>query len=195
MAAVSEIFFVRHAATAMAGRFCGHSDPELNVLGREQLGDLVVLLSGERFERVYSSDLKRARSTAQAVADAHDVPLETRSALREIDFGEWEGLLWEEIEERDPQYAKAWMEAFPHLPAPSGETFGTFEARVLREVTGLVDRHPEPIAVVTHGGVLRVILQHLCGRSASEAWQETQSNCCVVRYDAQRGLTVIGENR
>jgi alpha-ribazole phosphatase len=195
MAAVSEIFFVRHAATAMAGRFCGHSDPELNPLGQAQLVDLILRLSGQRLERVYSSDLKRARSTAQAIADAHGAAVETRTALREIHFGEWEGLLWEEIERRDPHYAQAWMAAFPHLPAPSGETFPAFEARVLCEATALVDLDTGPIAVVTHGGVLRVVLQHFCGRSASEAWQETESYCCVVRYEAQCGLTVIGENR
>jgi alpha-ribazole phosphatase len=195
MATVSEILFARHAATAMAGRFCGHSDPDLNALGHAQVTDLVAQLSAEGLERVYSSDLKRARTTAQAVADSHGLAVETRPALREIHFGEWESLSWEEIESRNPQHAAAWMAAFPHLPAPSGETFPSFEARVLHEVTALIDRDPGPIAVVTHGGVIRVVLQHLCGRSASEAWQETQSYCCVVRYEAQRGLTVIGENR
>src|ERR1700733_9416049 len=101
MAAVSEILFVRHAATAMAARFCGHSDPDLNAFGQAQPADLIVRLSGERLERVYSSDLKRARSTAQAIADAHGVAVETHTALREIHFGEWEGLSWEDIENRD----------------------------------------------------------------------------------------------
>jgi alpha-ribazole phosphatase len=192
---MSEILFVRHGATAMAGRFCGHSDPDLNSLGQAQVTNLVAQLSAQPLERIYSSDLKRAQTTAHAVADYHGLAVETRPALREIHFGEWEGLSWEEIESRDPQYVAAWMAAFPQLPAPSGETFPAFEARVLREVTAFVDRGAGPIAVVTHGGVIRVVLQHLCGRSASEAWQETQSYCCVVRYEAQRGLTVIGENQ
>jgi broad specificity phosphatase PhoE len=164
-------------------------------VGEAQLADLIVRLSGKRLERVYSSDLKRAQSTAQAIADAQGIAVEPRAALREIYFGQWEGLLWEEIERRDPQYAQAWMTSFPHLPAPSGETFAAFEARVVHEVTGILDSVDGPIAVVTHGGVLRVVLQHFCGRSASEAWQETQSYCCVVPYEAQRSLTVIGENR
>ena len=192
---MSEIFFVRHAATAMAGRFCGHSDPDLNPLGQAQLADLIVRLSGRQLERVYSSNLKRALSTAQAIADSHGVAVETRPGLREIYFGEWEGLSWEEIESRDPQYSEAWTAAFPHLPAPSGETYAAFEARVLGEVNSFLDSVTAPLAVVTHGGVLRVVLQHFCGRSASEAWQETQPYCCVVPYEAQRGLTVTGENR
>ncbi len=51
---------------------------------------------------------------------------------------------------------------YPHLPAPSGESFQAFEARVLEEVHRLLDGNPGPIAVVTHGGVLRVVLQHFC---------------------------------
>ena len=180
---MSDILFVRHAATEMAGRFCGHSDPDLNPLGQTQLAELVTTLAGEQIDRVYSSDLKRALRTAHAIAAAHGVALETRPALREIHFGEWEGLCWEEIERRDLHYAHRWLAEFPRLPAPSGETFREFEARVLAEISDLLDNQPGPIAVVTHAGVLRVVLQHFCGRSAPEAWRETEPYCCVVRYD------------
>ena len=192
---MSDILFVRHAATEMAGRFCGHSDPDLNLLGRTQLAELVTALAREQIDRVYSSDLKRAQSTAAAIAAAHDVALETRPALREIHFGEWEGLGWEEIERRDLQYAHRWLAEFPRLPAPSGETFPEFEARVLGEVSDLLDRQTGPIAVVTHAGVLRVVLQHFCGRSEPEAWRDTESYCCVVRYAAQRRLSETGAKR
>ena len=65
---MSRILFIRHAETEMAGRFCGHSDPDLNAQGRAQLMDLARLLSAETIEEVYSSDLRRALSTAQAIA-------------------------------------------------------------------------------------------------------------------------------
>ena len=83
----------------------------------------------------------------------------------------------------DPEYARKWMARYPHLPAPSGENFQTFEARVLEEVNHLLDNNRGPIAVVTHAGVLRVVLRHLCGCSEEEAWQQTQAYCCVVRYE------------
>lgn len=192
---MSDMLFVRHAATEMAGRFCGHSDPDLNPLGRTQLAELVSSLAGEQIDRVYSSDLKRARSTAHALAVAHDVALEARPALREIHFGEWEGLSWEEIEQRDSAYAQRWLAEFPRLPAPSGETFPAFEARVLGAVNDLLDQQTGPIAVVSHAGVLRVVLQHFCGRSQPEAWRETESYCCVVRFAAQRSLAATGAKR
>jgi alpha-ribazole phosphatase/probable phosphoglycerate mutase len=180
---MSRAFFIRHAETEMAGRFCGHSDPELNAQGRTQLASLADQLSAEPIDTVYSSDLRRASATAQAIASVREIPQVIRPALREIDFGQWEGLSWEQIEQMDPEYARTWIARYPHLPAPSGETFQAFEARVLREVNHLLDGNRGPIAVVTHGGVLRVVLRHLCGCSDEEAWQQTQAYCSIVSYE------------
>ncbi len=175
-------FFIRHAETEMAGRFCGHADPVLSARGRAQLAPLAQQLSAQKFKRIYSSDLQRAIATAQAITEG---PIELRPALREISFGRWEGLTWEEIEAMDPEYATKWMDEYPRLPAPSGETFDVFEKRVLEEISHLL-QHPGPIAVVAHAGVLRVVLRHLCGCTESEAWKQTQAYCCVVRYE-QKG--------
>jgi alpha-ribazole phosphatase len=180
---MSRVLFIRHAETEMAGRFCGHSDPDLNAQGRMQLTPLAHGLSGEPLDIVYSSDLRRASATARAIAAVREIPQVVRPALREIDFGQWEGLSWEQIEQMDPAYARKWMGRYPHLAAPSGESFQAFEARVLEEVKFLLDSNGGPIAVVTHGGVLRVVLRHLCGQSDEEAWQQTRAYCCIVRYE------------
>ena len=180
---MSRVSFIRHAETEMAGRFCGHSDPGLNAQGRMQLTSLTGLLSAEPIDIVYSSDLRRASATAQAIAAVREIPQVVRPALREINFGRWEGLSWEQIEQLDSEYARKWMAHYPHLPAPAGESFQAFEARVLREVNHLLDGNHGPIAVVTHGGVLRVVLRHLCGCSDEEAWQQTRAYCCIVRYE------------
>ncbi len=167
----------------MAGRFCGHSDPELNDQGRMQVTALAQLLSAEQIDAVYSSDLRRASSTAQPIAATRAIPQVLRPALREINFGQWEGLRWEQIEQLDAEYARKWIARYPDLPAPSGESFQAFEARVLGEVHHLIEENSGPIVVVTHGGVLRVILQHFCALSDEEAWEQTQEYCCIVRYE------------
>jgi alpha-ribazole phosphatase len=182
---MSRVLFIRHAETEMAGRFCGHSDPDLNAQGQAQLARLAEVLSSETIAGVYSSDLRRARSTAQAIAAGRNVPLTLSPALREIHFGRWEGLTWAEIEQMDPAYARKWVDEYPHVPAPAGESFRNFETRVLGEVKDLIGREAEPIAVVTHGGVLRAVLRHLHGCSEQEAWQQTQPFCCVVRYETK----------
>jgi alpha-ribazole phosphatase len=186
---MSRVLFIRHAETDMAGRFCGHSDPDLNDKGRTQLAKLGHVLSNETIDEVYSSDLRRAKSTAQAIAEARDIPLSLRPALREIDFGQWEGLTWGQIEERDPEYAREWMARYPHLPAPSGESFQTFEERILQEVNQLLNSSRGPSAVVTHAGVLRVVMRHLCEVSEEETWKQTRPYCSVVRYESRNPAT------
>jgi broad specificity phosphatase PhoE len=175
---MSRVYFIRHAETEMAGSFCGHLDPELNARGRDQA---MALRNLEGLERVYSSDLRRALSTAEAIGR----PVVVRPALREIYFGQWEGLSWEEIECADADYAREWLARFPELTAPGGESFREFEARVLEEVNWLLGQ-TGPIAVVTHGGVLRVVLRHFHGCSDAEAWQRTQSYCCVITQGDER---------
>ena len=182
---MSELLFIRHAETDMSGTFCGHSDPELNERGRIQLGELINSLRVEEIGVVYTSDLRRARTTAMALAEAFGGDCHVRSALREINFGQWEGITWKEIERRDDVYARRWIAEYPRLPAPDGESVHDFERRVLDEVK-LLSVEAEAgdccIGVVTHAGVLRTVLRALHGCSEENAWEQTRSYCSVVRH-------------
>jgi alpha-ribazole phosphatase len=185
MARMSEIFFIRHAETDMAGTFCGHSNPSLNLRGRDQLSQLLHALDTESIHAVYASDLLRAQETAAAIATSRGIECHLRPALREINFGRWEGLTWDEVEveHTDTAYAQRWINEYPNLPAPDGESFRDFENRVLDEMGLLMMKAKEhDIAVVTHAGVLRIVLCRLCGRSEDEAWEQTKSYCSIIRY-------------
>jgi broad specificity phosphatase PhoE len=180
---MSEVLFVRHAETALAGTFCGHMDPEVNEGGRLQIDALIEMLRGERVDAIYTSDLRRAVQTAEGVGAAFDVRWELRPGLREINFGAWEGLRWEEIEARDAAYALRWLEEYPKLAAPRGEDFESFRERVVGEVTWLLESvRGRRVVVVTHGGVLRVVLRRWLGASEDEAWARTKEYCCVIRW-------------
>jgi broad specificity phosphatase PhoE len=180
---MSDILFIRHAETDMSGKFCGHSDPELNARGYAQLDALVSALRPENISAVYTSDLRRAQSTAHAIASAFSVECHVKPALREIYFGRWEGLAWKEIEQLDHTYTRRWLDEYPDLPAPEGETLCDFERRVLDEVRSLATMKRErPIAVVTHAGVLRLILRKLCGCSDADAWEQTKGYGSIIRY-------------
>ena len=181
------ILFVRHAETDLAGKFCGHSDPTLNAAGRQQLAEIVHALSAWPIEVVYTSDLSRARQTAEKIANHHDARLEVRRELREIAFGQWEGITWEEILLRYPEEARQWMAQYPSSTAPQGEPFHDFESRVLGEMEFLREQaDAAPIAVVTHAGFLRVALMRMCGLSAHEAWEKTNRYGVVIPVKAER---------
>jgi alpha-ribazole phosphatase len=182
---MSEILFIRHAETDMSGTFCGYSDPELNTRGRAQLGELINRLRAENIGVVYTSDLRRAGATGKVIAEAFNVDCHVRSALREINFGQWEGLTWKQIEQRDEAYARRWVAEYPRLPAPNGESFRDFERRVLDEVKFLSTRaetESHRMAVVTHAGVLRLVLCALHGCSQDDAWEQTKSYCSIARH-------------
>jgi alpha-ribazole phosphatase len=182
---MSDLLFIRHAETDMAGMFCGHSDPELNARGRAQVCELIDRLRNEKIGVVYASDLRRAHMTARTIAEAFGVDYHVRPALREISFGQWEGRTWKEIERRDGVYAHRWIAEYPNLPAPDGENYHDFEARVLDEVKVLsleAEAGGCCVAVVTHAGVLRTVLRRLHGRSEDCAWEQTRSYCSIIRH-------------
>jgi broad specificity phosphatase PhoE len=185
---MNSVLFIRHAETDMAGTFCGHSNPPINASGRQQIQALMDALNGEEISRIFTSDLERAMTTAETLANAFEAPCIQKPNLREIDFGAWEGLTWQQIEEQDKAHSFRWTEAYPNLSAPGGESFANFETRVIAEVTEIFNSSdPRQAAIVTHGGVMRVVLQVLCGLPENEAWELTRSYCSFFKYP--RGVT------
>ena len=181
------LLFIRHAETDFAGRFCGHSDPPVNQRGLLQIEQLLMGLKSESIDALYSSDLSRSLITADAIGGAFGLTPIPLPELREISFGEWEGLSWMEIESRDAVYARRWSEAYPDLLAPGGEPVATFQSRVLTKVMHLLAADSYTgAAVVTHAGVMRVVLRLLCGLDEHEAWERTKTYCTFFRYQPGR---------
>jgi broad specificity phosphatase PhoE len=182
---LTSLLLIRHAETDMAGRFCGHCDPELNERGRRQLSGLVNALSGQAIRRVYTSDLRRAQQTAEAVAKHFGAELQVRPGLREIHFGLWEGLSWSEIEVRNPTLARKWLKDYPNSTTPEGESFQNFERRVRKEIAFLLEEATQaPIAAVGHAGFIRVALMTRGNLLAREAWDQTKDYGSIVALEA-----------
>ena len=153
------LLLIRHARSELAGRFCGHTDAALSDEGRRQLPGLLQKLSGYPVRRIFSSDLLRVRQSAGFLAAGLNLSVEYLPELREISFGEWEGLSWEEIAARDPETAARWVEQYPRLAAPGGEEFAHFRRRIREAFDQLCLRaESECAAVVTHAGVIRSLL-------------------------------------
>ncbi|HTD96640.1 MAG TPA: histidine phosphatase family protein [Edaphobacter sp.] len=187
------LLLIRHAETDLAGSFCGSSNPAVNAAGERQIATLLETLHTmpcEPLDIVYSSDLQRALTTAQRVADCFSAQLCILPDLREIHLGEWEALTWQQIEQRDPIYAQQWLNVYPTRPAPGGEPVDRFEARVLSTFDTLTSCN-ERAAIVTHAGVLRVILTRRSMMNDEEAWHQTSAYCSVFHYPLQE---VVDDN-
>jgi alpha-ribazole phosphatase/probable phosphoglycerate mutase len=178
---MSSLIFIRHGETAMAGRFCGHSDPELNPAGETQATRAAEEVAKLGVQRIYSSDLLRASQTATVVGLRIGVKVEVRRDLREICFGLWEGLNWPEIEDRYPAEAKRWLDEFPSHTAPCGEAYEEFTKRVDAAISALLqEAATQTTAVVTHRGVMRYALTKSFGFTEADAWSRTAPYGAVV---------------
>lgn len=158
------VYLFRHGETANSKEVClnGHFDVGLSEDGKAQFREWAQVLKDEPFKAIYSSDLDRTRTSAQILGEPHQLEPETYPELREICFGDWEGLSITEVEKRYPRQLSERMKDISAFKVEGGETFGQLKDRVIPRFNDIIARHPnDQIAMVCHGGVNRVILSHL----------------------------------
>jgi broad specificity phosphatase PhoE len=145
-------------------RFIGHLDVALSDLGERQIRALAARLSDVRLDAVYSSDLRRARRSAEILAAPHRVAAVERPALREFAMGRWEGLTGDEIKALDAGGYATWMSDVAGYQFPEGESLAQLSARAWPAFEAIVAAHPGgTLAVVAHGGTNRVLLCRALG--------------------------------
>jgi 2,3-bisphosphoglycerate-dependent phosphoglycerate mutase len=158
------LFLFRHGETDWnrEGRLQGHADTPLNAAGLAQAQALGGSLRPHRLDAVVSSDLLRARTTAQIVAEVLQVPLFIESGLRETDFGAAEGLLWADAKTRFGEGLTERWYLDGDVAFPGGETGITTRMRglaALRRFTAAQPYHRR-IGVSTHGAMVRQLMKH-----------------------------------
>jgi broad specificity phosphatase PhoE len=159
--AATRLLLVRHGEveTRYQKKFGGWIDMNLSPNGQRQAKILAAYLSHKTIDAIYASPMKRVQQTLAPMLkiDGHQQTI--LAGLREIDFGDWTGLGWQEVEARFKFSSHEWLEEIQLRGVPNGETGKTFRKRVepcLREILG---RHPgQNIAIFCHGGVIRMIL-------------------------------------
>jgi broad specificity phosphatase PhoE len=149
------ILLIRHEEPEMRGRFIGRTDSPLSPQGRIAA---VVKLAAVQAAVVYVSPLRRAMETAEVI----DAPKVVLPELAEICFGEWEGLTWQEIQERWPGVACRKIEDWLGVTYPGGECWTDFCARIDRALPPIL-AGPRPAAVVAHMVVNAALAARLLG--------------------------------
>lgn len=180
------IYLVRHGETEWntAMRYQGHADMSLSDKGRLQARLLGKRLAGEKFGGFFASDLKRAQETAEIISHFHGMEIETLPALRELNFGMWEGLSVKEIKEAFPEESRQWWEKPLSTRIPGGETFGEMTDRAVAAVKQIVGRHSGGnIVIVSHGGVIRSIVGTVLGMDLNKYWRLRLDNACLNIID------------
>ncbi len=154
------IYLVRHGAIASRyrNRFIGKTDVPLSSRGRVQARRLAARFRGRPGLAVLSSPLRRARVFARLLAPGLNGSLRLWPDLREMDFGLWEGLTFDQIRRRDPSAVDRWARFLPGFRFPGGEGLRFFRARLRRIERRLLLRKGGDVLVVSHGGVIRSLL-------------------------------------
>jgi alpha-ribazole phosphatase len=168
------LLLVRHGLTDWNAvqRFQGQCDIPLNVEGLRQAAALGERLAGEPLQAILASDLQRAQATAEAIAAHHSCPLVVEGRLREISFGDWEGLTYTEISICDPTQLAAWEVNILENAPPGGETLNQLAGRVQAVLDELLLAHEgETLLLVAHGGPLQVLLCLALGLPPEKYWQ------------------------
>jgi len=181
-----EIFLIRHGETHFEGRYKGHLDVPLSENGRKTMAKtaryLKILLRGEKPHALYSSDLSRAVESARIIARTFGIKEVVQvPALRERDFGKWEGLHYSEIEKKFPGDFRLWMKDPVKNSPTKGESTAALKRRILRGLNQVLKNHHdgEKIVIVSHGGATRVLLCHFLGLPLNRIFRIGQDFGCV----------------
>jgi broad specificity phosphatase PhoE len=141
---------------------------------------------------VYTSPLARAVETAESIALPHGLAPVPDEGLREIDFGEVEGMAYDEIRASRPELFRAWMETPTAVRFPGGESYADLRGRVLATVSGIREQHAgEAVAIVAHGGVVRVVLADALGLADDAVFRLDQAYGAVSVVDWPGGEPVV----
>ena len=149
-----QIVLVRHGATDwnLEHRCQGSSDRDLSSIGVHQAEELAAQLRAENVSAIYTSNLKRARRTAEAIGQPHHLPVIIDERIRELDHGKLEGLTFSEIKANFGEFLKRWRTEPAELQVPGGERLIDVAERAWFGLNQIVARHgsSDNIVVVSH---------------------------------------------
>mgnify|MGYP006267260007 FL=1 len=201
----TRILAIRHGETLwnVDTRIQGHLNIDLNETGRWQAERVGIALAEEPIQAIYSSDLRRAFETAQAIASAParlaaqtPTPAQVipHLQLRERHFGHLQGKTWAEIELEWPQECKLWRSRDPHWAPQGGESLTALRERIRMCVDQLASQHlDEQIVLVAHGGVMDALYRLATNQSVEAPRTWHLGNAAINRLLwTPQGLNLVG---
>ena len=193
------LILVRHGETDSnkAGLALGRKDVELNETGRWQAQRVADALQGQPIDAVYSSPLLRALDTARAVAERHDLPVQVDEGLIEMEIGEMEGLTFQQVRERYPQFLQLWLGgSAAYQSMPGGERLLDVQERAWQALERIRGKETQQtVVVVTHNFVLLTILCRVLGLELADFRRLRYGVAAVSVLQVQDGrMTVLSLN-
>lgn len=189
-----EIILARHGETDWnaAEVFRGRADVELNNTGVMQAELLGEYLCSDSIDFIYSSPLRRAVKTAEAIANRQALAVNTVPNLIDFDYGEWQGLSRREVRERYPELYQDWISIPEQVRIPGGESLEDVRNRVMPFVEDVVLGIGEgKIVLVSHRVVNKVLICALLGLDNSHFWNIKLDTGGITHFSYEGGRLVL----
>jgi alpha-ribazole phosphatase len=190
----TRLYLVRHGQVADGHThlYHGNNDIGLSPQGVRQLEDLAAQLASVPLAGIYASDLSRALKGAEIISRGRDLKPQAVPEFREVHFGAWEGLSFNEIAERYPAELQARFRDLTTFRIPGGESLTDVRSRALPKLEELIQQHTEQaFIIVAHAGVNRVILCEALGLSLDHLFRLDQNYGCLNIIDYFPDMAVV----
>lgn len=189
---IIDLLLIRHGETTwnQERRYQGQQDSPLSELGLEQAEKTAAYLRQPSIDAIYTSDLLRAKVTAEVIGRPHGLSPIEDERLREISFGVWEGLTRAEVQAKYPQIFADRFRDTQNVRVPGGELPGEVVDRLMDFVSDLVSKHGNHrVACISHGGSLRLLLAALLGLPLEKSYCFNMSNAGIshLSFNPQQG--------
>ncbi|NLA74774.1 MAG: alpha-ribazole phosphatase [Deltaproteobacteria bacterium] len=182
----TRLYLVRHGQVEGFARMTanGHTDVDINETGVAQMNSLAERLRLVEINAIYATGLKRTEKGARIIGQHHSVPIKTEPDLKEIFFGDWDGMPLDEIERMHPgELDKRYSDIAGYRP-PNGENMADVSKRVLRCLKEILIEAPgKNILIVAHGGVNRLIICNALGLPVKDIFNVQQDYGCLNIID------------
>ena len=189
-----KLILVRHALTVdnQKSRLSGHIDSSISEEGKEQIDKITNYLKDFDIDKIYTTTSSRTKDTVKKLSELKSIEIIEKESLKEISFGDFEGLTFDEIKDKYPKEFQDMIEKGYEYKYPNGESLIDSYNRVCIELDNIISNNDDrTILICSHGGTIRNIITYLISNSYMYHWNFKIDNGSVTILEVQDGFKVI----
>lgn len=189
-----KLILVRHALTVdnQRSRLSGHIDSSVSEEGKEQIDKITNYLKDFDIDKIYTTTSSRTKDTVKKLSELKSIEIIEKESLKEISFGDFEGLTFDEIKDKYPKEFQDMIQKGYEYKYPNGESLIDSYNRVCIELDNIISNNDNrTILICSHGGTIRNIITYLISNSYKYHWNFKIDNGSVTILEVQDGFTVI----
>ena len=191
---MTKVYLVRHGQTEWNKKltFRGRIDIPLNERGHSEAAAIAEALKDKNIDAIYTSSLRRSIETAEPTARFFHIKIIPVEGLIDINYGDWEGLSFNEVKKRYKDQYKKWEKSPDLVRFPNGETLNEAKERSFSAFKDIVKENPgKSVLIIPHRVINKVLLCAILGLSNSHFWEIKQDTGCINLIEYTRDRFVI----